>query len=351
VQAVVSKKAMAKLLPDDSPRSLAIASLLGAASSSCSYAAVALARSLFRKGANFTAAIGFMLASTNLVVELGIIMAILLGWQFTIGEFLGGPLMIAILAILFRFFLKPRMVEEARRQAEKGIPGRMEGHAAMDMSVTGGSLWKRMVSAKGFTSISHYFVMDWLAVWTDIALGLLIAGALSAWVPMTWWNNFFLTQHPFWAKLWGPIVGPIVAIFSFVCSVGNVPLAAVLWNGGASFGGVIAFIYADLIVLPILNIYRKYYGWKMSAFLLGKMYAAMVSAALVIELLFDSLHLVPAERHARIVEASIRWNYTTVLNIAFLSIAAVLLYRFFTTGGPQMVKGMDEPPHPSHAHA
>ena len=351
VQAVVSKKQMRKLLPDDSPRSLLIAAGLGAASSSCSYAAVALARSLFRKGANFTTSIAFMLASTNLVIELGIIMAILLGRQFTLGEFLGGPLMIAILAILFRLFLTPRMVEAARRQAEKGIPGRMEGHAAMDMSVTGGTLSKRMFSAKGFTSISHYFVMDWLAVWKDIALGLLIAGALGAWVPMNWWNKFFLTQHPFWAKLWGPIVGPLVAIVSFVCSVGNVPLAAVLWNGGASFGGVIAFIYADLIVLPILNIYRKYYGLKMSAFLLATMYTAMAGAAFLIELLFQALHLVPAERHARVVEASISWNYTTILNIVFLAAAAALLFRFFATGGPQMVKGMDRPPRQSHAHA
>src|SRR5712691_5506748 len=175
VQAVVSKSEISRLLPDDSPRTLAIACGLGAASSSCSYAAVALARSIFRKGANFTASIAFMLASTNLVIELGIIMAILLGWQFTLGEFVGGPLMVAILAILFRFFLKRRMVDAARRQADRGISGRMEGHAAMDMSVTGGSLWKRMFSAKGFTSISHYFVMDWLAVWNDIALGLLIA--------------------------------------------------------------------------------------------------------------------------------------------------------------------------------
>jgi hypothetical protein len=168
---------------------------------------------------------------------------------------------------------------------------------------------------------------------------------------MTWWNKFFLTQHPFWAKLWGPIVGPLVAIVSFVCSVGNVPLAAVLWNGGASFGGVIAFIYADLIVLPILNIYRKYYGLKMSAFLLATMYTAMAGAALLIELLFQALHLVPAERHARVVEASISWNYTTILNIVFLAAAAALLLRFFATGGPQMVKEMDRPPRQSHAHA
>jgi uncharacterized membrane protein YraQ (UPF0718 family) len=351
VQAVVSKKEMTKLLPNDSPRSLVIASLLGAASSSCSYAAVALARSIFRKGANFTAAIAFMLASTNLVVELGIIMAILLGWQFTLGEFLGGPLMVAILAIFFRLFLKPAMVQAARRQADRGVPGRMEGHAAMDMSVTGGTLWRRLFSSKGFTYASHYFVMDWLAVWKDVALGLLIAGALGAWVPMDWWNRFFFTNHPFWAKLWGPLVGPLVAVISFVCSIGNVPLAVVLWNGGASFGGVIAFIYADLIVLPILDIYRKYYGLKVSVFLFATMYAAMASASLVIGLLFQALHLVPSQRHAIVAEAGIHWNYTTVLNILFLTLAVALLYRFFTTGGPDMVKDMDRPSRTVYRHA
>src|SRR2546430_1577140 len=334
VQAVVSKSEMTKLLPDDSPKSLAIACGLGAASSSCSYAAAALARSLFRKGANFTAAMAFMLASTNLVAELGIIMAILLGWQFTLAEFAGGPLMVAILALLFRIFLKRRMVEEARRQSDRGLAGKMEGHAAMDMSVTGGgTIWQRIGSPKGFTAISHYFVMDWAAVWKDIAGGLLVAGALGAWVPATWWNRFFLTNHPQLAQWWGPVAGPIVAILSFVCSIGNVPLAAILWNGGSSFGGVIAFIFADLIVLPLLNIYRKYYGAKMSAFLFVTMFASMSAAALVIEFVFQALHLVPSERHARIVEASISMNYTTMLNIIFLAIAALLLWRFFTTGG------------------
>ena len=351
VQAVVSKKQMTKLLGDDSPRSIAIACGLGAASSSCSYAAVALARSIFRKGANFTASIAFMLASTNLVAELGIIMAILIGWQFTLAEFAGGPLMVVILVVLFRLFLKPQMVKQAREQAEKGLHGKMEGHAEMDMSVSGGTILQKIFSAKGWTAISHYFVADWLAVWKDIAGGLLIAGALAAWVPMPFWNKFFLTQHPIWSKLWGPIVGPLVAIISFVCSIGNVPLAAVLWNGGSSFGGVIAFIYADLIVIPILDIYRKYYGLKMSAFLLGTMYVSMASAALVIELIFQALHLVPAQRHARIVEASITWNYTTVLNIIFLAIAALLLWRFFTTGGAQMAKMMDRMPREKHARA
>src|SRR5437588_2507051 len=325
VQAVVGKEQMTKLLPDDSPKTLAIASALGAASSSCSYAAAALARSLFRKGANFTAAIAFMLASTNLVAELGIIMVLLIGWQFTAAEFAGAPLMVAILALLFRLFLKRRMVDQARKHADRGIAGKMEGHAAMDMSVTGGgTIWQRIRSPKGFTAISHYFVMDYAAVWKDIAGGLLIAGALAAWVPTMWWNRFFLTNHPQLAKWWGPIVGPIVAILSFVCSVGNVPLAAVLWNGGSSFGGVIAFIYADLIVIPILNIYRKYYGARMSAFLLVTMFASMSAAALVIEFVFQALHLIPRERHARIVEATITMNYTTVLNIIFLALAGLL---------------------------
>src|ERR1700680_3289532 len=283
VQAVVSHAEMSRLLPDDGPRSIAIATALGAASSSCSYAAVALARSIFRKGANCPAAMAFEMASTNLVLELSIIMLVLLGWQITLAEFVGGPIMVVLLVFLFRMFLDRDLLEQAKEQAEKGVAGRMEGHAEMDMSVTeGGSLWQRLTSERGFTAISHYFVMDWAAVWLDIAGGLLIAGALAAWVPPDFWQSFFLVDHPVVAKLWGPIVGPLVAVISFVCSVGNIPLAAVLWNGGISFGGVIAFILADLIVLPILNIYRKYYGLKMAAFLLVTFYVAMAGAALVL---------------------------------------------------------------------
>src|SRR5256885_849319 len=243
VQAVVSKSEMTRLLPNDSPKSLAIACGLGAASSSCSYAAVALARSIFRKGANFTAAIAFELASTNLVIELGIIMILLLGWQFTLAEFVGGLLMVAILAVLFKAFLRPELVREARAQAERGVVGSMEGHAEMDMSVTEGSLIQRIFSRRGFTAISHYFVMDWAAIWRDIAGGLLLAGALGASGPNEFWQRFFLVQHPVAAFLWGPVVGPIVAMLSFVCSIGNVPLAPVLWNGGLHFGGGIPVIF------------------------------------------------------------------------------------------------------------
>jgi uncharacterized membrane protein YraQ (UPF0718 family) len=340
VQAVVSKSAMTRLLPDDSPRSIAIACGLGAASSSCSYAAVALARSIFRKGADFTAAMAFEFASTNLVIELGVILALLMGWRFTVAEFTGGPLMIVIIVLLFRAFLTPSLVESARRQADRGLQGLMEAHAQMDVSVEVGSVWSRLASPKGFTAVSHAFVMDWQAIWKDIAGGLLMAGALAAWVPERWWQAFFLVHHPLLAKVWGPLVGPLVSVLSFVCSIGNVPLAAVLWNGGISFGGVASFIFADLIVLPIQNIYRKYYGARMSLFLLGTFYAAMVAAGLVVEMVFGVLGLVPSERHAKIVEASVHLNYTSVLDVLFLALAAVLVVRFLRTGGREMLRMM-----------
>jgi uncharacterized membrane protein YraQ (UPF0718 family) len=344
VQALVSKGEMRRLLPDDSPRSLGLACGLGAASSSCSYAAVALARSLFRKGANFTAAMVFEFASTNLVIELGIVMAVILGWQFTLAEFVGGPLMIVMLALAFRAFLRPRLVEEARRQAERGELGRMEGHAEMDMSVQRrGSLWQRLRSPEGFTSVANYFVMDCAAIWIDIVGGLLIAGALAAWVPDSWWQAVFFEAHPAVAKLWGPVIGPLVAIVSFVCSIGNVPLAAVLWNGGISFGGVVAFIFADLLVLPILDIYRKYYGWRMAGFLLATFYATMVAASLIVEFLFQALGLVPGARHAKVEMASVEWNYTSVLNIVFLALAGALVWRFARTGGIPMLRRMAAP--------
>ena len=344
VEAVVSHQQMSRLLPDDRPRSIVRALVLGAASSSCSYAAVALARSLFRKGADFTAAMAFEMASTNLVVELSIIMLVFLGWQFTVAEFVGAPLMVTFLVLLFRRFLRRDMLEEARHQADKGIAGRMEGHAAMDMSVRGGgSLLSRLMSPEGLTAVSHYFVMDWVSVWMDIVGGLLIAGALAAWVPSEFWQSFFLVNHPAIARIWGPIVGPLVAVIAFVCSVGNIPLAAVLWNGGISFGGVIAFIFADLIVLPILNIYRKYYGLRMAGFLFVTFYAAMAAAALLVELLFAALGLTPQQRNALVVEASINWDYTTWLNIAFLALAAYLVWRFVRTGGVPMLKMMNRP--------
>ena len=249
--------------------------------------------------------------------------------------------MVVLMALLLKRFLSRELVAQARMQANKGLKGKMEGHAEMDMSVTEGSLWQRIISKDGFTATSHYFVMDWAAVWKDIAGGLLIAGAVAAWVPPDFWKEFFLVSHPVAAKFWGPLVGPIVAALSFVCSVGNIPLAAVLWNGGISFGGVIAFIYADLIVLPIIDIYRKYYGWRAAGIIVGVFYVAMALAALLIEFLFELLGLMPSQRSAQIVETSISFNYTTVLNIFFLAVAALLLVRFFRTGGPRMLAHME----------
>ncbi|MEN3357598.1 MAG: uncharacterized protein V7637_1580 [Mycobacteriales bacterium] len=345
VEAVVRKQTVARLMGDAGPRSLAVATGLGAASSSCSYAAVALARSLFRKGADFTAAMAFEVASTNLVIEMGIILALLMGWQFTLAEFVGGPLMIVMLAVLFRLFLRARVLAVARRQAERGVAGRMEGHAGMDMSVGGGgSVWRRLTSPAGFTSTSHYFAMNWASVWTDIAGGLLLAGAFAAWVPGSFLRTFFLDGHPLAAKLWGPLIGPLVSVVSFVCSIGNVPLAAVLWNGGISFGGVVSFLFADLIVIPVLLIYRKYYGTRMALFVFGTFYTAMAAAGYVIELVFTPLGLIPATRDARALETHVSWNYTTVLNIAFLALAAALVWRFVRTGGVPMLAMMSGGP-------
>jgi hypothetical protein len=308
-----------------------------------------LARSLFRKGANFTAAMAFEIASTNLVVELGVILALLMGWQFTAAEFIGGPIMIVALAVLFRIFVRSRLIEAARAQAEKGLAGSMEGHAAMDMSVRSeGSFLRRMASSQGFTAVSHVFVMEWAAILRDLVVGLLIAGAIAAWVPESFWQQFFLTGHPTLAAVWGPLIGPVVAMLSFVCSIGNVPLAVVLWNGGISFGGVVAFIFADLLILPILNIYRKYYGTKMALVLLGTFYAAMVGAGYAVEILFRATGLVPAHRNATVMAEHISWDYTTWLNIAFAVVAAVLIVRFFRTGGMSMLRMMGGSPDAEH---
>ncbi|NEW69128.1 permease [Streptomyces rhizosphaericus] len=302
VQAVVRKSTIGRLLGDDRPRTLALAAGLGAASSSCSYAAVALARSLFRKGANFTAAMAFEIASTNLVVELGVILALLMGWQFTVAEFAGGLIMITVLAVLFRIFLRERLLREARQQAERGTAGAMEGHAAMDMSVRRhGSFARRLFSRDGHTSVAHVFVMEWAAILRDLVLGLLIAGAIAAWVPDSFWRAFFFEGHPLATKLWGPLVGPLVAIASFVCSIGNVPLAAT------------------------------------------------VIAGYIVEFAFGGLGLVPDQADAKVPMEGVSWNYTTWLNIAFLLLAATLAVRFLRTGGIAMLRMMGGAPEGDHA--
>src|SRR5580698_137140 len=253
--------------------------------------------------------------------------------------------MIVLVAVGFRLFLREKLLREAREQADRGRAGSMEGHAAMDMSVQGdGPFLRRLLSRDGYTAVAHVFVMEWGAILRDLIIGLLAAGAIAAWVPDSFWQAFFISGHPLAAKIWGPLIGPVVAIVSFVCSIGNVPLAVVLWKGGISFGGVVAFIFADLIIAPILNIYRKYYGAKMAAFILGTFFVAMAGAGYVVELVFGGLGLIPGRGEATIPDSGVSWDYTTWLNIVFLTLAAVLIVRFARTGGGMMLKMMGGAP-------
>ena len=344
VQSLVSRRAVVSVLGRDGLRGVGFATLFGAASSSCSYAATAVARGLFRKGATFGNAILFEFASTNLVFELGLVLVVLLGWQFLGAELAGGLLMIGILAMIFKYTLRPSMVEAARAQAEKGLKGKMEGHGAHDSAITDGPFLKRVFSARAFTLVSHYFYMDVTSLYQDLVIGFLIAGALAAWVPNSFWQALFLTGQPSFAGVWGPVIGPVISMLSFVCSVGNVPLAVVLWNGGISFGGVIAFIFADLLILPILNIYRRYYGARMSLYLLAASYVAMVLAGWIVGGLFQVLGLTPAHHLITVFQTRPSWNYTTFLDLASLGVAAVLGWRFVTSGGPAMLRTMEVSP-------
>lgn len=305
----------------------------------------------FKKGASFAASMIFEISSTNLVIELGIILVVIMGWQFMAAEYLGAILMVIILAIIFRLTLTPKLIQMAHRQSAKGLVGKMEGHAAMDMSVEGKGIFSKIFSDNGYTAISHFFVMDWVSVWIDILLGFLIAGALAAWVPASLWQTFFLTSNPTLSFITGPLVGPLVAIISFVCSVGNIPMAAVLWNGGISFGGVVSFIFADLIVLPILDIYRKYYGWNVMLYILITFYVTMALTGYLIEILFSYLHLIPSNRNVLLINAGIHWGYTSILNIIFLAVALILIIRFLRTGGIHMLRMMNmQESHEHHTH-
>lgn len=344
IEALVSRHRMSALLPDASVRSITLASLLGAASSSCSYAAVAMARSAIRKGANFTASMTFQFAATNLVLELAILMGLLVGWPFAAAEAVGGVVMIVAVAVLFRLFVPKSLEHDAVEQAKHGSAGKMEGHAEMSMSEPSGDWRTRLFSRDGWIAISHTYVMTWTMLWRDIGVGLLVAGALSAWVPAHFWQRFFLEGNPLVSAVWGAFIGPLIALTSFTCSVGNIPLAGVLWHGGISFGGVASFIFGDLIILPIINIYRKYYGAKMTLFMGFAFYVAMVFAALVVEGIFVAGGWVPERAVASGSSAPMpvfTMNYTSVLDIVFGVIFLALLTVFLASGGPRMMKMMN----------
>ena len=345
VQAVVRREAITRAMGGTGAGDIARATGLGAAASSCSYAAVALARSLFRKGASFPAAMAFQISSTNLVLELGIVMWLLLGWRFTLAEFLAGPLMIVLVAVIFTSLVGRDAIERAREQADLGRSGSMEGHAAMDMSVDAdGSFARRLFSGRGFTAVSHIFVMEWGAVLRDVLLGLLVAGCVEAWVPTSFWQVVFLSDQPTLAAVVGPLVAPLIAVFSFVCSVGNVPLAGVLWNSGISFGGVLAFVFADLLILPILLIYRKYYGTAMMLRILVGFYVTMVLAAYAVEGIFALTGLTPQTRDAAVGAGGLSWGYTTWLDLALGLLAVVLVARSLRHGGREMLGMMGGSP-------
>jgi uncharacterized protein len=346
VQAWIPRSRMQSALGARDLRTVSLATGLGAASSSCSYAAVAIAKSMLQKGASLVSAMAFQFASTNLVFELGIVIWIFLGWEFTLAELVGGVLLIALMWAGLRLFVTRSLEEEARRNAIQAQTGH-EHQAAGSEKLT----WRqRLTSVGAWSDVAHNFRGDWEMLWKEIGAGFLIAGFIAL-LPMSFFNALFLTDAPAWIRIpENVIVGPLVAILSFVCSIGNVPLAAVLWNGGISFGGVVAFIFADLIIIPILIIYRKYYGTRMMLTILAIFYAAMVLAGYAVEFVFGSLGLIPAERVAKVAETGITWNYTTILNIVFLLLAAALLVRFFRSGGGPMLTMMGGDPEDGHGH-
>jgi uncharacterized protein len=316
VQAFVSRSAMERVMGDHRPKSLGLASIFGAASSSCSYAASAMSKSLFAKGADFTTAMVFMVASTNLVIELGLVLWILLGWQFALSEYVGGIIMIGLLALLSRFFFTPALVGRARERLGTPTPTvhREEGGRPS------------LRSPAAWADAASFAMADLVMLRKEMLIGYLVAGFLAVMVPTTLWNAIFFHGHGVLTSIENVIVGPLIAILSFVCSIGNVPLAAALWKGGISFGGVVSFIFADLITFPLLLIYRRFYGWALTLRILAAFWLVMAIAGLATEYLFSGLGLVPAGRPTQVVEPSFQWNYTTYLNLLFLAVFAVLVW-------------------------
>ncbi len=330
VQAFVSRARMQRALGDGRPGTVAKAGFFGMVSSSCSYAASALAKTLFARGANFTAAQAFMFASTNLVVELGIVLWLLLGWQFALAEFVGGTLMIFLLWLLLPRVVKPAEVEGARKRLNGGASP--SGRAGDDTGGEQEASTRSIRSAAGWADAAGYTISDLTMLRKELFIGFLVAGFLDVAVPVSVWQSLFVTGHGFWSTLENVVLGPFLAIISFVCSVGNVPLAAALWTGGISFGGVVAFVFADLIALPLLLIYRKYYGSRVTAKLLAVFWATMSLSGLAVEYLFDGLGIIPTAatgEHGSVGSGAFGWNYTTILDIIALAGFAVLywLYR------------------------
>ena len=336
VQAWVPRQRVVAALGASGVRPLATATGLGAASSSCSYAAVAIGKSLFQKGASAAAALAFQFASTNLVWELGLVLWVLIGWQFTVAEYVGGIVMIVLMGLLLRLFVSRRLEDQAREHAQQAASGHQHHSAGERMS------WRRrLTDVAAWSDVAHNFRGDWQMLYKEIAVGFLLAGFVGQ-VGNGVFRSLFLTGSPHLVQtLWGAFIGPVIAILTFVCSVGNVPLAAVLWSGGISFAGVLSFIYADLVVLPILVIYRKYYGTRFALRITALMFVTMVLAALIVQGLFSALGAVPSARPSRAdIFGSLAVNYKLVLNLVALAVAAALVWLTARRGATDPICGM-----------
>jgi uncharacterized membrane protein YraQ (UPF0718 family) len=336
VQAWVPRERIESALSGSGFRPIAKATGLGAASSSCSYAAIAIAKTLFQKGASAVTSLAFQFASTNLVWELGLVIWILIGWQFTLAEFVGGVVLIVLMAILLRFFVSPKLEEQAREHAE----GAQMGHIHLSQESKGN--WKeKTTSVEAWSDVAHNFRGDWKMLWKEITLGFVLAGFIGL-LGDDFFNFLFIEDAPAAVKtLENVIAGPIIAVLSFVCSVGNAPLAAVLWSGGIGFAGVIAFIFADLIVLPIIFAYAKYYGWSYALRISALMFVTIVLSALFIDLLFGAVGLIPDTRPTRDdIFGSVQLDYKLILNVLGLVIFAALFYLTARRGATDPVCGM-----------
>ena len=331
VQSWVPRERIESALSGSGPKPVGWATALGAASSSCSYAAIAIAKSLFQKGASATSALAFQFASTNLVWELGLVLWVLLGWQFTLAEYVGGAIMIVLMATMLRLFVSPRLEERARRHAQEADTGHLHHSAGERLG------WReRLTSSSAWSDVAHNFRGDWQMLWKEITIGFLLAGFIGL-LGDDFFNFLFVEDAPpLVVAIENVIVGPIIAVLSFVCSIGNVPLAAVLWSGGISFAGVMAFIFADLIVLPIVAIYRKYYGWPFTVRIVALMLVTMMVAALVIDGLFSLGGLIPEARPSREdIFGSIELDYKLVLNVLGTIVFAALFYLTMRPGAPR----------------
>lgn len=313
LQVFVSKETMAEKFGRNGFKEVMMAMGFGAASSSCSYAAAATTKTVFKKGAAFIPSMAFMIASTNLVIELGIVLWMLMGWHFVLAELVGAFVILGVIWLIFAIH-PPKKLIDAAREHEIGDDGGHHHHGGGEKSK--------------LARVAESFVMDWSMLWKEIVIGVVIAGFLMVLVPKEWWQTLFISEGNYGVRLAeNAVVGPLIAVASFVCSVGNIPLASLLWSSGCTFGGVIAFIYGDLIVIPLILAYRKYYGWKPAAYITLVLFAAMVVAGVLVDLLFAGIGLIPegARGEPAMAGAGFEWNYTTWLNIVAILAGAWLI--------------------------